>query len=397
MLSRPDRTRVMHGYCPCCYKGKVGISGTDTVKEDDECIDRDQAMLSRRGNGLPILSMTSPGERCESTVMCKLLCLVCGQSMLDGDEADFEGLIEVLDELESLHLEFAGEVANCGLEFLARSMEKDMRKKAHRALREYGLEWIERWGKPVHSGCSQAAPCECVVPMYAEECAKHGRRIPPKRTRVKEKAREAAPFIPSKATAVTMTAKTMAPSGAGPSTTIVVTTGRATWLTPPSKMALTDSQIPGNNPNLSQGSSASASSSSSSAAAAGGGWRKTPRPDQKQGGLPVDAKKPYAHTLRGKLLKAASTCHKLDGGGQTGRNSTMRLDNGGGAAAAKASAAGSKSSPYDLRRHNSSYDPFVHGPFRKNGQYWFLRPDGKAIQAHEGVCEFTEEGDLIPC
>ena len=383
----------MHGYCPLCYKGKIGISGTIFVEESDDCLDKDQVMLSRRGNGLPVLNLESPGERCESSVMCKILCLVCGGSMLDGDEPDFESLIEVLDQLESMQLEFEGEVANCGLDFLAKSMEKDMRKKSHRALREYGLVWIEQWKKPVHHGCFQTAPCECLVPKFAEQCAKHGRRIL-KRTPVsrpeKEKTRgrqesggrapesTRTPIEPANSF---ITGTHMAPSGAG-SGIEARSTSRATWLAPPSKMAITESHVP-TDPSTSHSQVLSR--------------RKAAGPPLKTAAsLSSNTKKPHAHTMHGKMLKAASTCRKLDGWVGSKQNTHDSTSHASASSSSSAGAA-SNAGTYDLHRHNSTYDPFVHGPFRKDGQYWFLRPDGKAVRAQEGVCEFTKEGDLVPC
>jgi hypothetical protein len=352
----------MQGYCPLCYKGRIGVSGTSFVRENDGCLDKAQAMLSRRGNGLPVLNMESPGERCENATMCKLLCLVCGKSMLDGDEPDFETLVEVLEELETRQMEFAGEVANCGLEFLARSMEKDMRKKSHRALREYGLAWVESWQKPVHAACSQTAPCECVVPIFVDACAKHGRRIPQRPTRARDVRK------PKQKVSVEKEPVTLAPSGAGSSHIQAKITRRATWLPPATDMAITESQVPAPKEARDHGA---------------------PSVKRKALAPAAKAKQPYAHTMRGKMIKAASTCRKLDGWAGGGLES-MSQD----AAASSEARAGGK---YDLGRHNSTYDPFVHGPFRKNGQYWFLRPDGKAVRAQEGVCEFTEQGELIPC
>lgn len=366
----------MQGYCPLCYKGRIGVSGTSFVRENDGCLDREQVMLSRRGNGLPLLNMKLPGERCESATMCKLLCLVCGKSMLDGDESDFETLVEVLDELESRQLEFAAEVENCGLDFLAKSMEKDMRKKSHRALRDYGLAWIEFWQKPVHMACSQTAPCECVLPIMVDACAKHGRRIPqrPTRARARERPKQTAPVGVKEPVM-------LAPSSAGSSNIQAKITRRATWLPPATDMAVTESQVPAP---AKQAQDHGVSSVK----------RKAFGLQKNSSAAAVTTKQPYAHTMRGKMIKAASTCRKLDGwvGGadSTSQQSAASVEVGGGGLT-------SSEGTYDLRRHNSMFDPFVHGPFRKDGQYWFLRPDGKAVRAQEGVCEFTEHGELVPC
>jgi hypothetical protein len=383
-LSRPDHVKAMHGYCPLCYRGQIGVSGTEFVPEKDagdERLDREQLALSRKGNGLPALDMTSPGERCESAVMCRVVCLVCGQSMLDGDDPDFEALVEIMDELEGMHLEFEEEVANCGLEQLVKGMEQDVAKKSARALREYNLSWVGHWGRPIHAHCAQTAPCGCVVHVGAAACVKHGRHIPQRRAPAGPKKRGSSPPAPIMSSSsreeedhhpAILSVKHRVPSGVGVVTGTGTLAKRATWLPHATDMATTDSQVP---------------TTTTTATS------KFIMMKRKAGPPPAPPKAPYAHTTRGKMLKAASTCHRLDGW----VSSSGRLTPGTNTMATTSSSSGqADGKKYDLRRHNSTYDPFVHGPFRKNGEYWFLRPDGKAVRAQEGVCEFNEQGELEP-
>jgi hypothetical protein len=357
----------MHGYCPLCYKGEIGVSGATLVPEGDARVDAEQAELSRRGNGLAILDLDSPGEPCRHSRMCRVRCLVCGKSMADGDDPAFEQLLELLEELEATVAEYEAEVAGCGLNFLAESMGRAMRRNRRKELRRFGLDWIDRWSRPAHSRCVKEAGCGCVLQVHAEVCLAHKRHAP-RRARVAPVVTLlAAPASAALPTLEPVITDMMARSGGGVPVPHGVTTETASWLPVATKMARITSYVP--------------------PPARPPPFAKKKRPP------PPPVAPPLAHTNAGKLLGAASTCHKLDGWA----SGKSRM----GAAAASAtlgkSAGGGPAAKYDFKTHDKTYDPFVHGPFRKDGQYWYLRPDGKAVRASEGVSQFTETGELVPC
>ena len=378
-LGRARHVRLMHGYCPLCYKGEIGVSGATLVPDGDERVDAEQAELSKRGNGLPVLDLVSPGEPCRHATMCKVRCLVCGKSMADGDEPAFEQLLELLEELEEKAEEFEAEVSGCGLHFLAESMEKAMRRNRRKELRRFGLDWIDRWSKPAHLRCTKEAGCGCVLQVHAEVCLTHKRRVGvvPAARRARAAQMPGPATIPAVLVVATPPAPPtppvgMARSGAGTPVAHEGPTGTASWLPAATKMAKITSYVP---PPA----------------------RPTPAPTsmaKKKRAPPTPAAPPLAHTNAGKLLGAASSCHKLDGWAsgksRMGMAATSTASNTGKTSATPAA-------KYDFQTHDKTYDPFVHGPFRKDGQYWYLRPDGKAVRANEGVSQFTETGELVPC
>ena len=370
-LGRPRHARLMHGYCPLCYKGEIGVSGATLVPEGDERVDAEQAELSKRGNGLPVLDLASPGDPCKHPTMCRVRCLVCGKSMADGDEPAFEQLLELLEELEEKEEEYEAEVAGCGLHFLAESMERAMRRNRRKALRRFGLDWIDRWSRPVHLRCAKEAGCGCVLQVHSEVCLTHKRRVVVP-SRYASRAATAPSSVPKPATPATVAPAITGMTRSGGETPVPHkgSTETASWLPVATRMAKITSYVP-----------------------------PPARPTQpsfpkKKRAPPPPAAPPLAHTNAGKLLGAASTCHKLDGwaSGKSGMGrSVAGLP---GTAGKTSSASGAK---YDFATHNKTFDPFVHGPFRKDGVYWYLRPDGKAVRASEGVSQFTETGELVPC
>jgi hypothetical protein len=305
--------------------------------------------------------------------------------MLDGDEPDFETLLEAMDELEGMQMEFDEQVSNCGLEHFVKSMEKDLAKKSARALRDYDFSWVQSWCRPIHTRCSQTAPCGCVVHFKAASCVRHGCRIPQSLGVNGKKAKA----LTRKPTAAEKSAGSSKKRDTTPEPMVIpninrvplsvdnasmraeTSSRRATWLTPASEMATTESQMPPPVKSFPVDTTLKR--------------KAVQQAKQPQAAI----KKPHAHTAQGKMIKAAETCKRLDAWvhkkGDMGGKSQLTIN------------VGIETGKYDLQHHNSTYDPFLHGPFRKNGEYWFLRPDGKAVRAQEGVCEFNERGELEPC
>ena len=352
-LARPLHVRLLQGFCPLCYKGRIGHSGTIWVLPDDERVDEDQLALSKAaGARLPALDLTCPGEPCEHTQMCGVLCLVCGKSMADGEDKErFEHLVDLLERFESEILEHREQVeGEAGLQRLAATMGAEMRKSRKKALRKLGLAWIDRWEKPVHAHCSKETQCECVVPVSASMCATHKRRLVPARpTRAPATA----------APATTMQAKPAEKRESVPAKPLIAKLGKAAWLQRPTEMANTASSFRGEQPSVA--------------------------------GTASKKRKPVPAKENPRLLAAAKgTAFKMD--------AWMGHDAAGGAGlGVQSSKFTLPGGNYDFRRHDKEFDSFLgHGPFRRKGEYMFMRPDGVAVPAREGVCRFTEKGELIP-
>lgn len=319
-------------------------------------------LISSENNGLPKLDLTRPGDPCPNTQMCRMLCLVCGKSMADGDDQRFAQLVDLLDRLEEETLELREEVmTEPGLHLLAESMRKDMQRRHARALGKYGLAWIERWCKPVHKHCSKETPCQCVVPARATMCTVHKRRLPltrpPSTVRQKpnmqsggDRHRQAADMKSNK--------DSQAKQNNVQQPVLVNKLSKATWLQKPTEMASTSSSF------------------RASPAAAG----------------PVVSKKrkPLAPKPNPRLESAAASCQKIEAFTQA-QSCKAKQEK-----AAGSKAIGGDEEEYDLEWHAANFDQWKHGDFWKNGTMWFLRPDGKIVPSFEGVRQFTKSGYLVP-
>lgn len=312
-------------------------------------------------SGLPNLDLSSPGEPCQHSQMCRMVCLVCGKSMLDGDDPKFKPLVELLDELTSSLQEHREQVVTMpGLQMLAEAMGKDLKRNRDKALRKYGLAWIDQWEKPVHRHCAKETPCQCVVPVYSDICKIHKRRLP----LIQARARRANPLPQQTMPCNEVERKISAP----PNVTIIpassskapsVTLTKATWLQRPSEMASTSSSYRA----IAPATSAPPASKK----------RKPP---------------PAKPNLR--LQAAAASCQKIEGFARdTGKERDCLLHS-------KPHVTEGGEEEYDLDWHNANFDPWKHGDFWRKGQMWFLRPDGKTIPSFEGVRKFTKAGYLVP-
>ena len=119
---------MLQHYCPFCFKGRIGVSSGVQVSKGSPMVDATQVLHAARGNGLCPLDLKAPGEPCENQALCRMTCLVCGQSMVDGTEPEFETFLRLFcgDEaekgVEAVKLLAAeGPVANAAREVMERA------------------------------------------------------------------------------------------------------------------------------------------------------------------------------------------------------------------------------------------------------------------------------------
>lgn len=299
-------------------------------------------------SGLPNLDLSAPGDPCQHAQMCRMTCLVCGKSMADGDEPEFEQLVELLEELSSRSQEHREQVLTLrGMQTLADTLARELKKERNKALRAYNLAWIDRWERPVHKHCAKEAPCQCMVPVCADMCTTHKKRLPPTRAkRVQPQPQSRMPPSSSKPPPPNTEKQR-------PAEKVSVTLTKATWMQKPSEMAST--------------------SSSYRAAVSAPCTSQTKR------------RKPAPTKPNLRLQAAAASCQKMEA--FTTEASKSRADS-------KCQAVAEDDEEYDLEWHEKNFDPWKHGDFWKGGQMWFRRPDGKVVPSFEGVRKFTKNGYL---
>jgi hypothetical protein len=101
---------------------------------------------------------------------------------------------------------------------------------------------------------------------------------------------------------------------------------------------------------------------------------------------PVIRKPPPKAKPNPKLLNAAKGCGRLDDWhGQAAECKRQALPSG-------------ARPPFDMRKYEREFDPFVHGYFRKNGGecLMFRFPDGWVERVSSSVNRITEDGRLVP-
>jgi hypothetical protein len=153
---------LLQGFCPFCFKGKIGKSCGKRVAPTSRHIDEVQALHAKKGNGLCVLDLQSPGDFCSNPNLCKLVCLVCGKATVDGEDPAFEifqnACCEDVDE-----------------------RDRPSRYELEDAMDEHELVWTDQWDTPVHAWCAKKAPCKCMVPLGATVCPTHKRPLVTKR------------------------------------------------------------------------------------------------------------------------------------------------------------------------------------------------------------------------
>lgn len=152
-LARKGVCLLQH-YCPFCFKGKIGVSCGLYVAPDSTLINKVQVLHASKGNGLRPIDLQTPGDPCENTDLCKMMCLVCGKPTVDGTDDEFQLFLDY----------FCRETEECPLA---------LRYEISDALEEMDLVLTKQWDMPIHKECSKKTRCKCVVPLGTDVCPTH--------------------------------------------------------------------------------------------------------------------------------------------------------------------------------------------------------------------------------
>lgn len=165
-MPREATVSLLQGFCPLCFKGRIGHSRGIKVQHNSHKIDRIQAMHSKAGNGLPLLDLDSDADLedyCANPLLCSVKCLVCSKAIIHGDDPAYEMIRNTCQ----------GEDPDICSWF-----------EIDQALTDNGAAWTEQWNTPVHKKCARKGRCKCWIPLGATECKKHKPRplipLPPR-------------------------------------------------------------------------------------------------------------------------------------------------------------------------------------------------------------------------
>jgi hypothetical protein len=391
-MKRASSCSIQQDYCPLCYRG---ASTAVRVRLDSPRIDEDQAACCRAFGGLPLLDLRAEGERCPSP--CKLACAVCGNVLAFSCEPAFEQALAALEEYEEESLETRVEVLQ-GMQCLAhlgQRMAADLERRFARRLRGLGMAWLPRWKRLAHPHCTKKAACDCLVPLVAETCRTHGKRVPPSRVKAAIIHEPAAQAMQASNNKIHHHSDASVAEGAARPTAML----KAPWLlgrhsagvrVPPQEPPAPKPKPPPRKPDARLES-----------AAAGCARLDT------QAGLT----KPPPGTVRaaGKQPASRKRDHRLEAASKL----SQRLDSWAGSGPARPQAptavklrpqqqeAAQCTLPtrhpcFCRKRHLAEFDPYLHGYMRKNGVDMYRFYDGFEVRVHSGVNELTDDGRMLP-
>ena len=146
---------LLQGFCPLCFKGRIGHSRGLRVPSNSPNICKVQSLHSRAGNGLPLLDLECDAEEddyCENPLLCSVNCLVCGRAIIHGEDPAYAMIRSTCQ----------GEEPDVCSWF-----------EIDQALTDNGAAWTEQWNTPVHKKCARKGRCKCWIPLGATECKKH--------------------------------------------------------------------------------------------------------------------------------------------------------------------------------------------------------------------------------
>jgi hypothetical protein len=325
-----------------CYKGIIGVSSGKRVPINSPLVHEVQTLHSRNGNGLCPLDLTKPGEFCANPLLCKIVCLVCGDPVMDGTDPDFELFKEFIRE------------PTTDFETII-TIQSEMKAR--------GLEWTEQWDTPIHKRCSKKTGCKCVVAVGTTVCPTHFTRL-------------SNPFIPAPIVVTTQ------PLPASPASTGQVkekealllryNLTKANWLPPP-----TATEVVGVEPS----SPVKAVISLMPSKPEGGGASKA-----------GSAKAKNSKTVL--MAKDAEKCaFTLDR--WKGYNSHPTNTKGSPLLPSNVVQGGGKK-PFSLQEHMRQFDTELHGPRIRNGVKGYVRYDGVFIPTPHDVNCMQTDGSLTP-
>lgn len=169
---------ILQEYCPLCFRGSIGVSRGLRVSRDSKRIDRVQALHARE-NGLRVLDITSPGDFCPFRRGCRLACLVCNETIIDGGESEFKKLRDRIcchgdapDSDSDSEVEMGKNQGNDN-DFIANNRKRLDFIIVNEKLKSRGAVWIDRWNTPIHRDCAEYLSCGCLVPRGCTECREH--------------------------------------------------------------------------------------------------------------------------------------------------------------------------------------------------------------------------------
>lgn len=277
-----------------------------------------------------------------------MTCLVCGQSMVDGTEPEFETFLRL----------FCGDEAEQGVEVTLKFEIRD-------AMDALGLVWVEGWDTPVHAGCAKKTVCKCVVPVGCTFCPAHQRTLLPRTSAGattsskpqpktmecggKEERKEPMP--------ISSRSQEQAQAPLAPVTVV----GRATWLAQPTATTRAGAAVP-----------------------------PAQNREKRQKKLPPPPpRKPTIKTAQ--MEAAAKTCAFTLQSRWAAQGAGMYGAGGAGGAEQQQQAG------FSLSKHYKAFDTELHGYRVVNGVWGYRRaPDGKFIPTPHGVNVLHEDGTMSP-
>ena len=332
------------------------------VRKGSPLIDEVQALHAGNRNGLAPLDFRHPGEFCANSKLCKLVCLVCGEAMVDGEDPEFGLFLDV----------FGGYSSDEEID-VATNHEVKVIMKA------LDLVWTSQWSTPIHKRCSKKAVCKCVVALGTVVCPVHKtsvdreglpsllldtRALPPKRNPLPSLLPSKEPIVSALISAPAARTSTKVGPFLTPRKVLVM---KADWLPPPSTTAQTVHFDPRFNP--------------SNAVPV---MKETPGTKGKQVKQPVKSIK----TVR--LEQAAATCaYKIDAWTAvhpTNKNLDTPL-----VASAQPRKAG-----FSLEEHYRLFDPDQHGWMKIKGMKGFMHYNGVFVPTEHDVICIHEDGTITP-
>lgn len=346
---------LLQHYCPFCFKGRPGVSCGIKVKKGSPLIDEVQAMHAANRNGLTPLDFRHPGDFCSNPALCKMVCLVCGQTMIDGEDPEFELFLNV----------FGGYSSDEEIDVATNYEVKDR-------MSALGLVWTKQWDTPIHKACSKKAVCKCVVALGTTTCPVH--QFPLEQNRrslaVTAETQPAKPKPPKQ-----LPVPVVATTGVAPSTKVAPAMSRggtrlmkADWLPPP-KMAANTVQF--------------------QASPTGNGKGAAMDVKCKQVGGVIQ-KQPIKTIKTVRLEQAAATCaYKIDAWTAV-HPTNKKLDN------PLAATVPGKGSSFSLEDHYRLFDPDQHGWRKINGVKGFMHYNGVFIPTDQDVIVIHNDGSITP-